>query len=757
MSSSPEVLRDRWGIPHVRADGVDELFFANGYVHAQDRLWQMDAARRRAVGRYAEWVGPEGAAADALARRLGVEAASRRDFAALSAETRRMLECYAQGVNAAINEFPLPMEYELLGERPQQWEPWQSVAVMRQRGLLMGSIWFKLWRAAALRTIGPEAIGLLRYDDGGNERFVSPQVDDVQTRRWIAGLQSLAPSIDALLALAPADGTIAGSNNWAVSGARTVSGKPMVAGDPHRIFEIPGMYAQLHLSCGEFDALGFSVPGVPAFPHFCHTEHVAWCVTHAFADIHDLYLERFDPADPARYQTETGWARAEVHEEIVNVRGAESLKVRVIRTRHGPLLADPEASGYGVALRSVQLDPVDRSLDCLLPMLRAHGVREFNEVCRPWGVIDHSVVAADTSGHISVNVRAIVPERDRVNGWLPVPGWTGQHEWRGYIPWERMPREVDPASGKLVTANNRIAPDGEGDYLCTDCHPSTRARRISERLDGFPAASVDDMVGLLGDTDSARARDIAARICKVTPQGAGAELVALLRGWNGNMAAGELAPSAYYQVRQAMTRILARRSGLDRAARDIFATMAAPGVVPVNQLWWTLPELLRREDVSLLAGATWDQVIQEALAVVAEGGAVQPWGRLHRPVFSHPLANAFPEAAARLAPASNDVAGDGDCVCATGAYPTGGPSSSYGPVARYVFDVGNWDASRWSVFHGASGAPDSPHYSDQNPLWARCELAPAPFTREAVDACAVSRQRIEIKGLKPESAHTDSP
>ena len=177
MSSSPEVLRDRWGIPHVRADGVDELFFANGYVHAQDRLWQMDAARRRAVGRYAEWVGPEGAAADALARRLGVEAASRRDFAALSAETRRMLECYAQGVNAAINEFPLPVEYELLGERPQQWEPWQSVAVMRQRGLLMGSIWFKLWRAAALRTIGPEAIGLLRYDDGGNEGFVSPQVD----------------------------------------------------------------------------------------------------------------------------------------------------------------------------------------------------------------------------------------------------------------------------------------------------------------------------------------------------------------------------------------------------------------------------------------------------------------------------------------------------------------------------------------------------------------------------------------------------
>jgi hypothetical protein len=188
-------------------------------------------------------------------------------------------------------ELPLPMEYGLLGGRPEPWEPWQSVAVMRQRGFLMGSIWFKLWRAAALRAVGPEAIRWLRYDDGGQERYVAPQAD-ADEGRWVAGLRELAPAIEALLALAPADATIAGSNNWALSGARTASGLPLLAGDPHRIYEIPGMYAQLHLSCDDFDALGFSVPGVPAFPHFCHTASVAWCVTHAFADIHDLYLER---------------------------------------------------------------------------------------------------------------------------------------------------------------------------------------------------------------------------------------------------------------------------------------------------------------------------------------------------------------------------------------------------------------------------------------------------------------------------------
>lgn len=748
MSFSAEILRDRWGIPHVRAKDADAVFHANGYVHAQDRLWQMDAARRRAVGRYAEWVGREGVAADILARRLGVEQASRRDYDHLSPETRRMLECYAQGVNDAMAEIPLPVEYELLDEKPEPWEPWHCVAVMRQRGLLMGSVWFKLWRAAAIRTIGLDAVGLLRYDDGDVERHVVPQ-SDAESRRWVAGLQALAPAVEEILAVAASDATIAGSNNWALSGAHTESGQPLVAGDPHRAFEIPSMYAQLHLSCDAFDALGFSVPGVPAFPHFCHTEHVAWCVTHAFADIHDLYLERFDPADPERYATEDGWAQAQVRSETVRVRNGEDITIQAWQTRHGPVITDSAESGFGVALRSVQLDPVDHSLDCLLPMLRARGVREFNECCRPWGVIDHSVVSADTAGHISVNVRAIVPERDRANGWLPVPGWTGRHEWRGYIPWERMPRLVDPSSGRLVTANNRIVPDGQGDYLCTDCHPSTRARRIDERLGALSKAGVADMQALLGDTSSARAREIAVRIGRVDTEDAGARhLLEMLGKWDGGMQSDALAPSAYYLVRQEMTRILARRSGLDRAAGDVFATMAALGVVPVNQLWWTLPELLRRDDTSLLGGAAWDEVIREALAAVAGRETLVPWGQLHRPAFAHPLASCFPERAQRLAPTSQQVAGDGDCVSANGAYPSSGPAATYGPVARYVFDVGNWDNSRWVVFHGASGVPGDAHYSDQNAYWARCELVPAPFSRAAVDAATVARQVIAPRGRR---------
>ncbi|OZI74798.1 penicillin acylase family protein [Bordetella genomosp. 12] len=740
MSSSPEVLRDRWGIPHVRAQGIDDLFYANGYVHAQDRMWQMDAARRRAVGRYAEWVGAEGVPADSLARRLGVEAASRRDYAHLNGETQRMLECYTAGVNAAMAQLPLPLEYRLLGERPEPWEPWQSVAVMRQRGLLMGSIWFKLWRAAALRTVGPEAIRWLRYDDGGQERYVSPQ-DAALTGRWIAGLKDLAPAIEALLALAPEDATIAGSNNWALSGAHTASGLPLVAGDPHRIYEIPGMYAQLHLSCDDFDALGFSVPGVPAFPHFCHTESVAWCVTHAFADIHDLYLERFDPARPDHYETETGWQRADSRTEAISVRDGAEVQVAIEHTRHGPVIA--RMGRHAVALRSVQLDPVDRSLDCLLPMLRAGDVQHFNEASRAWGVIDHSVVSADRQGHISVNVRAIVPERDRVNGWLPVPGWTGQHEWKGFIPWARMPRVVDPADGMIVTANNRISPEDAGDYLCTDCHPSTRACRIADLLRPMTAACVDDMQTLLGDVSSARAREIAARIAAVSvEEGAAKALQAMLSGWNGQMVLDAVEPTAYMALRQTMTRLLAQRSGLENAAADPFASMAAPSVVPVNQLWWSLPELLRRDDCSLLNGASWDEIIKESLEWVASSAPLSPWGRAHRPRFAHPLGLHF--AGQAVAPVSNPVAGDGDCVNANGAYPSSGLAATYGPVARYIFDVADWDNSRWVVLHGSSGEPGHAHYEDQNAYWARCELVPAPFSRQAVDAAAVSRTHLTV-------------
>ena len=316
------VHRDEWGIPHIRAVGERDAHWALGFVHAQDRLFQMDLTRRRATGRAAEWLGAEAAEADILSRRLGMEAACRRDLAALGPAARDMLAAYADGVNAFLDSgAALPMEYGLLGAEAERWEPWHSIAVMRRLGLLMGSVWFKLWRTLALPVVGAAEAMKLRYDDGGRDLLCIPP--GMTAERWAADLGALRPAIEALLHAMGTDETGGGSNNWAVAPDRTATGRPILAGDPHRVFEVPGMYAQHHLACDAWDAIGLSVPGVPGFPHYMHNGRVAYCVTHAFVDIHDLYLEQFD-ADGTRVRVGDGWEPVQSRSETVHVRGAES-------------------------------------------------------------------------------------------------------------------------------------------------------------------------------------------------------------------------------------------------------------------------------------------------------------------------------------------------------------------------------------------------------------------------------------------------
>ncbi|MRX51799.1 penicillin acylase family protein [Paracoccus sp. S-4012] len=740
LSAPVEIRHDVWGVPHIRAGNEPDLFFANGWVHAAERLWQMDAARRRALGRWGEWVGGEGLASDTLMRRLGVDQVSRANYDALSPETKAMCEAYSAGVNAFIAAGELPPEYGLLGETPEDWEPWHCVVVMRQRGMLMGSIWFKLWRAAAFAAIGPDHLNLLRYEDGGLERFVVPQ--ERQDRRWTAALADLAPAIEGLSRLFGQDVTGGGSNNWAVDARHTTTGMPIVAGDPHRAYEIPGMYAQIHLTGGDLDVLGLTVPGVPGTPHFGHNEDIAFCVTHAFADIHDLYVEDFSGLPEGHYRTETGSEPATHRQEVIRLRGEADVTIDVWETRHGPLILGGPAEGAGLALKSMQFRPDDRSLDCLRPMMSAKTITAFYDLMEPWGLIDHNLVAADRQNNIGVQVRARLPERDRLNGWLPVPGWTGAHEWRGLIPFARMPREENPATGIVVTANNRTVPDDWPDYICTDCHPSTRANRIHEVLSAKGPFAPEDMLPLLHDHSSAVAREIAARIVARRPAaGAGRDLVNALEGWNGLMAATELAPTVYYAIRQQMTRILVARSGLGAVADSEIAKLP-PGISPLTHLWWALPDQLRRDDTSLLGqGGDWNSVIDEAIAAVAADFTPRSWGEAHHPSFAHPLASAFPEAKA-WAPDSAPVSGDGDCVLATGGLPATGSASVYGPVAKYIWDLSDWDNCSWVVFHGASGVPGDPHYSNQNGPWSRGELVPAPWSEAKVRA--LTRRRTVL-------------
>jgi penicillin amidase len=653
-----------------------------------------------------------------------------------------MLEAYARGVNAFIAQKRWPLEYAILKTSPQRFEPWHCIAIMRQIGFLMGSVWWKLWRAAALPIVGAAQIAKLRFDDGGDDLLCIPPGE--KGGRMMAALADLKPGLAALLgenaALAGAE-ISGGSNNWALSGERTATGRPILAGDPHRQLEMPGMYYQAHLTCDEFDVIGLTVPGVPGFPHFGHTAHVAWGVTHAFVDIHDLYLERFD-TDGQHYLYQESWLPTVKRDETISVRGNDDIKLTVTETRHGPVVSGDPATGAALTLRSTQFALVDKSFDCLVPMLKATTINAFYEASRGWGLIDHNLVAADTSGHIGHRVRALVPKRPLSNGWLPVPGWSGAHEWQGMVPFEEMPCQIDPPGGTIVTANNRVVSVHDKHHVSVDSMPPHRARRIMTCLARLKEATVDDMPAIHRDLYSIPGTELRERVRALTMTGKAENLRRLIIGWDGQMTADSRAAAAYASFRAALTRIVLQRSGLGATA-DSACLNVSPGVHGQNQLWWTIPQLVRANDRTLLNGATWEELLREALTVAGEAASTDTWGAMHRPILKHQLSPAFPEHAWLLDKPSAVLSGDNDTVMASGYQLSNGFQATSSSLSRYVFDVGGWDNCHWIVFHGTSGHVGSPWYLNQNEAWSKGELVPMLYDWAQIEASASTHQQLK--------------
>ncbi|MET4179024.1 penicillin amidase [Bradyrhizobium sp. JR7.2] len=741
LSNPAELWRDEWGIPHIRAQTQDDAFTALGFAHAEDRLWQMDLMRRKAYGRWAEWRGEAAVPGDMLARRLGGEMAAKRDFEALNGEARAMLIGYAKGVNAFIRRREYPVEYALLKESPEIWRPWDSIAVMRQIGFLMGSVWLKLFRAAALPAIGPDLAMALRYDDAGEDDLCIPP--GTHGRRIEADLAALQPAIRELLELGEPDLTGGGSNNWALSGHVTGTGRPILMGDPHRELEVPAIYVQAHIACDRFDAVGICVPGVPGFPHVAHNGKVAWCVTHAFMDIHDLFIERFR-ADGKEVLFRESWQPTRRRTERIKVRGSDAVDVEILETAHGPVVVGDPKTGCGLVLRSVQFADTDTSFNCLPRMLTSPDVQTLFDAVDEWGLIDHNLVAADTRGQIGHRVRAKVPARGRVNGWLPVPGWTGEYEWNGMIAASDMPRVIDPPEHRIVTANNRVVSDTEQHYFCTDCHPPHRARRIAQLIDGLARPTIKEMEPIYGDYLSAPALLFKNRLQTLSFEGAAEDVRQAIVAWDGRMTASSHAAACYAELRLALTKIVAVESGLSKADCTPGKTLLTKSAI-LTHFWWVVPSLLRADDKRWLGGKTWEAVLRQAAEEVAGTATALSWGELHAPDLQHPLSPVFPEAAETLNVRSAVVGGDNDTVFATGLNAGEGFEVKYSALVRHSFDVGAWENSRWIVFQGSSGVPGNRHRSDQNELWASCASIPMLYDWSSIEGRS-SLQHLEPAG-----------
>ncbi|MDW3847572.1 penicillin acylase family protein [Micromonospora sp. BRA006-A] len=665
------VDRDQWGVPQLWAGDVDALARLQGRVAALDRAWQISVERWRAEGRLAAHVGPAELAWDRFARRVRLDDTARRCYERLDPDTRRWVEAYVDGVNSGLAEGAAAApEFAATGTAPEPWHPWSPLGVFLVQHVLFSTFPNKLWHAHVARTLGPEAAGLFAVEGPASS----------------------------------------GSNAWALPADPATGRGPLIAGDPHRLLELPGVYQQVRLACPEFDVVGLAFPGVPGVPHFGHTGHVAWAVTNAMADYQDLYRERLRrDGDRVLVRDADGWTPAACHVEEIEVRGGAPEAVEVIETPRGPVIDHDRVTGEAIALRSPSRVEARLGFEALLPLLRARRTGDVADALRHWVEPVNSVLAADTGGGVRRLVAGLVPVRDERCRREPVPAWETAYRWRG----DYLPLVDEGVDGVAVCANDRrddVAAHG------ADFAPPHRARRIRALLaDGTEPSTVhtDDrlpagpLYRLLDRLDPGRL-DEPARA-----------LLLRLRGWDRAMAVGSAEAGAYAAWRAALARRLRVHPGLRALDQPCgFDELFAPWTDPAARIGLALDHLAAAFDLAEPAA--------EALAEVAAGPAPGEWGSRH---LLHPVhlgvAPAVTDAVAAMR-RRVALAGDTDCVLATSSVPGVSDACWRGPVARYVWDLTDRAASRWVVPFGASGRPGDTHFADQLTHWAAGTLIPVP-------------------------------
>ncbi len=772
-----EVLRDRWGVPHIYASTRADLFFAQGYIHAQDRLFQMEVQRRLGAGRLAEIAGEAGLESDRLFRRVGLWRAAVRDSQELRGEAREAVAAYCQGVNAFIEKHRkrLPLEFGFLRFRPEPWAPadclvWGNVLAW---GLSVN--WeSEILRARMVALLGPEKVARLEAGyPPGQPLIVPPGVD-------YRGLgSSLLEEYQRVKEITGLNAWGIGSNNWAVDGHRSVTGRPLLANDPHLPPLMPSIWYEVQLCGPDFDVVGASFPGAPGVV-IGHNQRIAWGVTNAQVDVQDLYLERFDPQDPSRYEFAGGWEQAEVVREEIAVRGQQPVVEEVRITRHGPVLTPIfPVEPRPLALRWTGLDG-NSIATAVLKLNQAGNWQEFCAALRYWTVPAQNFVYADVDGNIGYYLAGKVPIRARGQGLLPVPGWSGEYEWTGYIPFEELPQAFNPPSHYVASANNRPVDDDYPYYLGQEWIAGYRAKRIGTLLTAREKLSVQDFKAIQADTYSLPGVEVARHMVRLKPSDPWQErALQRMAAWDGYLSPDSVA-AAIYEV---YLWHLARRvfgHHLQGLAEAYLGSGHLP-IAPVNGFlgrstplllrliqerdpdWWaseTHDPALDGEDRHVASVDGWDRALQGALADTTSflrgrlGDRVEgwTWGRLHRVSFSHPLARRKP-LHWLLSRGPHPMPGDLDTVL-QGAYVPGMPFDAQVavPVYRQIIDVGDWGRSVMVHAPGQSGHLGSPHYDDLLPTWLAGDHHPMLYDRADVERNAEARLVLETTGWGMRSA-----
>ena len=694
-----EVLRDRFGVPQVFAESERDLFFAQGYVHAQDRFFQMEVGRRAGQGRLSELIGGSALEFDRLSRTIGfgrIAATSEKNGAP---ETLEILRSYSAGVNACLSTEPLPPELRLLRLlEPEPWRPSDTAAWSMIIAWSLSASWeLKLLREAA------EGIG-----DWNNLRgHLDPEK---------------------------------GSNAWAVSPARSASGSALLAGDPHLVLGIPCLWYEVGLYGGPYRAVGASLPGTPGVV-IGHNEEIAWSVTAALTDVQDLYVERFKEGGSSHYEHAGGWREAGISIEEIPVRGRREPVIQRVRTTvHGPVITDVLGDVEGeLALRWATPNPLGL-VGAGLAVNRAGNKEEFLDALQSWTVPNQNFVYADRTGVTGKALAGPVPIRNNHRGDRPVPGWDGEHEWEGFLPFKNLPKSFDDAEGYVASANE--APEGDtipGAYL-----PGYRKDRIEELLRATDEHTPETFREIQGDLYCAPAHALARRLAKLnSPPEKAYRLLRELAEWDGNLTA-EGRPGAVARV--ALEVILRRATGAPAPTGSTLPTGVESHPTRL------VPKLLNEPDG--LPEGVLREAFEEAVEILGESCGSDPrgwsWGALHAVDLRHPLGRV---GALRGAlnrgpyPAGGDantirLAAFGSGRSDTSGRPFFGPVTT-GPNYRFVVDTGDWEKAWSLVSPGQSGHPASPNYDDQIGLWRNVRYRPMVFGLKTAQLAAKHRLVLE--------------
>lgn len=725
-----EIIRDRWGIPHIFAQNMPDLILAQGYVHAQDRLWHMEFNRRIASGRLSEIFGDVTLKEDRFLRTVGLRRSAELDLAQLDPETRSALESYAAGVNAFITQHRrrLPVEFTVLRFSPEPWTPVDTLAFAKLMAWVLGGNWeSEILRAHILSRFGPAtAHVLLPPYPSHHPVVVDPAVSNAFRSSAVLKVLDAAPRAAGV-----------GSNNWVLGGTRTTTGRPFLANDPHLEAQMPSIWYEMHLSGGGYDAIGSTFPGTPGVV-IGHNANIAWGVTNAGPDVMDLYVERFDAADPTRYNYRGRWERAQVVREEIKVKGRDDPVVETVRiTRHGPIINNVEEGLHAfLALRWTGLE-TSSVAGSLLRIGRARNWEEFRDALRLWTIPAQNFVYADREGNIGYQLPGRIPIRATGRGLVPVPGWTGEHEWTGEIPFDDLPTMLNPARGYVVTANNQIVPDSYRHFISSEWDPGYRARRIESLLAG-PGLDLEHMRKVQADLTSIPGQVLVGALHDVRPStDPAASLLRELLVWDGVLRPDSSAAAIYEVLRiTLLEEIFAPVLGKDlferyRRHAQFWQVALLRIVQDPTSPWWG-PE--GRDALVTRALTKTARTLTEKLG---PDRTKWQWGRLHVMRFMHPIGR-VPGLGWIFNATSPPTGGDGFTVN------NGGFNAlNFRQVAvasyRQIIDVADWDRSISIHTTGQSGLPFHKHYRDFVPLWASGRYHPMLFTRARIEQVAAGK------------------